>query len=147
MLFIISCVFVLETTSQGLTKEQKQLNINTYLRAVELQAAPYTIEFHNALIHYRIVIIIEEIYKSIIAECIEFSGTEGSIVKLRYSKYLGSEMFAGDSHPGYEGVDIHIVRWSNKKEVICHVGKEYYKITFDPNPNKVKVNLLSNFHE
>lgn len=139
MAFIDLLAADLQARTSNSARERDYLE--TYARATRLLAAPNTVDLKKVSLLYRAVVTVSEIYESLSAECVEFSGTEGSEVRIRYSTMLGRELFKGKSQPGFEGVHVKILKWKDSKDVICKVGDDYYLVTFDPDPSKIKVSL------
>jgi hypothetical protein len=115
--------------------------LETYCRIVSLSVSPRHIQTNKGSIRFRLLLTENEIYKSFIAECIEFAGTEGNKARLRYSVRLESEKFVGGAQPGYEGIDIAVIRWESAKCALCKVGSDLYTVTFASDPKKIAVEL------
>jgi len=140
-ILMVSC-FIQPLFGQNKNKKQNA-NLNTYLRAVELQASPEKVDSIGKYFQFRIVITENEIYKSLWAECLEISGVEGSNIYLKYSIRLDADKFKGNYQPGYEGVDIHFLYWIDHRNVVCKIGPEDYKITFSTDPKNILVNFYN----
>ena len=117
--------------------------VRTYLSCIELSPGPRIRDRQNHTSgRYRLSIVVEEIYYYPLAEYLEYSGGEGSHIALKYSVTLQRKMFTGKHQPGNEGVEVYIGNWSTPTECYLDVNNETYRVKFDPDPNKIKVELV-----
>ena len=117
--------------------------IRRYLTCVEISHSPYFSNMPNGKQgRYRLTIRLEEIYYYPTAEFLTYSGTENHHVALEYSVPLKRKMFTGQHQPGNEGVDVTIGKWSSQTECYLGVNNETYLVKFDPDSDKIKVELV-----